>query len=40
MIKIREEAEEIISGKQPRGDNSITNAPHTMEVITATEWDK
>ncbi|KAK4704427.1 glycine dehydrogenase, partial [Phenoliferia sp. Uapishka_3] len=40
MIKIREEAEEIATGKQPRGNNIITNAPHTMQVVTATEWDR
>lgn len=40
MIKIREEAEEVATGKQPRGNNIITNAPHTMQVVTATEWDR
>lgn len=40
MIKIREEAEEIATGKQPRGNNIIANAPHTMQAVTATEWDR
>ncbi|KAI5475151.1 hypothetical protein MNV49_001867, partial [Pseudohyphozyma bogoriensis] len=38
MIKIRQEAEEIATGKQPRGDNIITNAPHTMQVVTQSDW--
>ncbi|KAM0753184.1 glycine dehydrogenase [Meredithblackwellia eburnea MCA 4105] len=40
MIKIREEAEEIATGKQPRGNNIITNAPHPIQVVSATEWDR
>lgn len=40
MIKIRQEADEIIAGKQPRGNNIITNAPHTMQVVVAAEWDR
>ena len=40
MIKIRQEADEIIAGKQPLGNNIITNAPHTMQVVTTAEWDR
>ncbi|KAI0068129.1 glycine dehydrogenase [Artomyces pyxidatus] len=42
MIKIREEAEEIISGKQPRDNNVLKNAPHPMSVIAVSdaEWNR
>lgn len=40
MIKIRQEAEDIATGKQPRGNNIITHAPHTQQVVTGTEWDR
>jgi glycine dehydrogenase len=40
MIKIRAEAEEVATGKQPRGNNIITNAPHPISVLTTAEWDR
>ncbi|BGP48274.1 glycine decarboxylase subunit P [Rhodotorula kratochvilovae] len=40
MIKIRQEIEEIIEGKQPRDNNLITNAPHTQQVVIADKWDR
>lgn len=40
MIAIRQEIEEIASGKQPKGDNVLTNAPHTAEMVMSTEWTK
>lgn len=40
MIKIRQEAEEIAIGQQPRTNNIITNAPHTMQVIAGDKWDR
>ncbi|GAA5963591.1 hypothetical protein JCM8115_002042 [Rhodotorula mucilaginosa] len=40
MIKIREEIEEIISGKQPRDNNVIVNAPHTQQVLLSEKWDR
>jgi len=40
MIKIRQEAEEVITGKQPKGNNVLTNAPHPISVITSSEWDR
>ncbi|GAA6058183.1 hypothetical protein JCM3770_004084 [Rhodotorula araucariae] len=40
MIKIREEIDEIIEGKQPRDNNLITNAPHTQQVVIADKWDR
>ena len=38
MIQIRKEAEEIISGKQPKDNNLLKNAPHPVSVLTETEW--
>ncbi|POY74536.1 putative Glycine dehydrogenase (aminomethyl-transferring) [Rhodotorula taiwanensis] len=40
MIKIREEIEEIVSGKQPRDNNVIVNAPHTQQVLLSEKWDR
>ncbi|KAF8756023.1 The glycine cleavage system catalyzes the degradation of glycine [Rhizoctonia solani] len=33
MIQIRKEAEDVITGVQPRDNNLIKNAPHPMSVI-------
>ncbi|MBL8952770.1 MAG: glycine dehydrogenase (aminomethyl-transferring), partial [Myxococcaceae bacterium] len=38
LIAIREEIRDIETGKQPREDNLLKNAPHTAEVLTADEW--
>lgn len=40
MIKIRQEADDIAAGKQPRDDNIIKNAPHTQQVVSADHWDR
>ncbi|KAG6841751.1 hypothetical protein C0991_007080 [Blastosporella zonata] len=40
MIQIRKEAEDIVTGKQPRENNLLTNAPHTMAVIISNEWNR
>ncbi|SGY21073.1 BQ5605_C016g08191 [Microbotryum silenes-dioicae] len=40
MIKIRQEADEIAAGKQPRDNNIIKNAPHTQQVVMANEWNR
>ena len=40
MIKIRQEAEEIATGKQPRENNIIKNAPHTMQIVSGDKWDR
>ena len=40
MIKIREEADAIAEGKQPRDNNIIKNAPHTQQVIASDKWDR
>ncbi len=38
MISIREEIRAIESGKLPKDDNPLKNAPHTAHVATADEW--
>nr|CAG8469024.1 14914_t:CDS:10 [Entrophospora candida] len=40
MIAIREEINEIEKGKQPKGDNTLTNSPHTIETLVKSTWDK
>jgi glycine dehydrogenase len=35
---IRDEIEDIKTGKADREDNVLRNAPHTVRVITANEW--
>ncbi|GAA5996520.1 glycine decarboxylase subunit P [Rhodotorula paludigena] len=40
MISIRKEIDEIIEGKQPRGNNIITNAPHPQQVVITDEWNR
>ncbi|KAH8099346.1 glycine dehydrogenase [Cristinia sonorae] len=42
MIQIRKEAEEVITGKQPRDNNVLKNAPHPISVLTQTdaEWNR
>lgn len=40
MIKIREEVEEVITGKQPRDNNIVKNAPHPQAVVVADTWDR
>jgi glycine dehydrogenase len=37
MIHIRKEAEDIITGKQPRDNNLLKNAPHPVSVIALSE---
>lgn len=39
MIQIRREAEDIITGKQPRENNVLKNAPHPTSVIAMSESD-
>jgi glycine dehydrogenase len=38
MIAIRQEIRDIENGQMPREDNPLKNAPHTAEVLLATEW--
>ncbi|KAJ7631148.1 glycine cleavage system P-protein-domain-containing protein [Roridomyces roridus] len=39
MIQIRKEAEDIITGKQPKDNNLLRNAPHPTSVIALSEED-
>ena len=39
MISIRQEIQEIEQGKADKKDNVIKNAPHTISMLTATNWD-
>jgi glycine dehydrogenase len=38
MIRIRAEIQDIADGRQPRTSNLLRNAPHTAQVVTASEW--
>ena len=38
MISIRKEIELIASGKADKKNNLLKNAPHTVEMVSATEW--
>ncbi|KIK70707.1 hypothetical protein GYMLUDRAFT_150001 [Collybiopsis luxurians FD-317 M1] len=42
MIQIRKEAEEVITGAQPRDNNVLKNAPHPMHVVAVSdaEWNR
>jgi glycine dehydrogenase len=40
MIQIRQEAEDIITGKQPKDNNVLKNAPHPISAIASSEWDR
>ena len=40
LISIREEIREIEEGRADRINNVIKNAPHTMSVVCAENWDK
>lgn len=39
MLKIREEVEEISTGKQPKDNNTIKNAPHPVDVMMLSDAD-
>ncbi len=38
MIAIREEIRRVEKGEWPRDDNPLKNAPHTADVLLATDW--
>jgi len=40
LISIRDEIRDIEEGTQPRGNNLLTNAPHTLEDVVADRWDR
>jgi glycine dehydrogenase len=40
MILIRAEIQDIIDGRQPRSNNVLKNAPHTAQMVTASDWNR
>lgn len=40
LLSIADEAQEIRDGKQPRDCNLLKCAPHTIETLTAEQWDR
>ena len=40
FIAIREEIRDIMEGKVEQNNNLIVNAPHTMQVVCASEWNR
>ena len=40
LIAIREEIRKVESGAWPKESNPLKNAPHTADVVTATQWDR
>ncbi len=38
LIQIHKEIDHVSSGLQPADNNVLTNAPHTLSVITADDW--
>ncbi len=38
LISIHKEIEDVEAGRQPKENNVLVNAPHTAQVVTATEW--
>jgi glycine dehydrogenase len=40
MVAIRAEAEAIESGEADPHDNALKRAPHTLQAVTAEEWDR
>ncbi len=40
LILIHAEIQDIVEGRQPRTNNLLKNAPHTAQVVTATEWNR
>jgi glycine dehydrogenase len=38
LIAIRLEIQDVIDGRADRKDNVLKNAPHTAEVVCASEW--
>ncbi|KAJ2385564.1 glycine decarboxylase subunit P, partial [Coemansia sp. RSA 2603] len=40
MIAIREEIREIEEGRQPRDNNLLVNAPHTINAVSSETWDR
>ncbi|KAI8373268.1 glycine dehydrogenase [Blakeslea trispora] len=40
MISIREEIQQVIDGKLPKGNNMLNNAPHSIKTLTSDKWDR
>ena len=40
MNEIKEEIDEVTSGKVDKDNNVLKNAPHTMNLVIDTDWDK
>ncbi|KAF2828582.1 glycine dehydrogenase [Ophiobolus disseminans] len=40
LISIRKEIQEIEDGKQPKGNNLLTMAPHSQQDLITGEWDR
>ena len=40
LIAIREEIREVEDGRAQRGNNLLTNAPHTLQQVIADQWDR
>ncbi|WBW73478.1 glycine cleavage complex subunit P [Schizosaccharomyces osmophilus] len=40
LISIRQEIREIEEGKQPKGNNLLTNAPHPQRDLVTEEWNR
>jgi glycine dehydrogenase len=40
MIQIRKEIDLVVEGKQPKDNNVLTNAPHSIQVLTRDTWDR
>ena len=42
MIQIRKEVDDIVSGRQPKDNNVLKNAPHPISVIAQSdaEWNR
>jgi glycine dehydrogenase len=38
LIGIREEIRQVAAGEFPPGDNPLKHAPHTVDMVTATDW--
>ncbi|KAI8376316.1 glycine dehydrogenase [Radiomyces spectabilis] len=40
MIQIRQEIQEVIDKKVPKDNNVLSNSPHSIEVLTASTWNR
>ena len=40
LIQIADEIKRVESGDWPRDDNPLKNAPHTVEMVSADEWER